>query len=99
MATEIVGHLTLPELASHTGTSTNISRSWTGRQSEPNTAVSGWLLISMVDSLLCEDVAASTLPTLTVRILASLIQLSTYSSQSIDRGVPCHAFLERLDFP
>ena len=53
----------------------------------------------MVDSLLCEDVSASTLPTLLVQIADNLVQLSIDSPQSIDKGIPCHALLERLDFP
>ena len=99
MVPEIMGHPTHPALTSHLDTSTNISKSWFGRQFEPNIIVSAWLLISMVDSLLCEDVAASTLPTWMVQIEANLIQLSTNSPYLIDWVVPCHAFLEHVDFP
>ena len=97
MAPDIVGHSTLPSLASHPDTSTNFSKSWTGRQFKPNTVVSAFLSISMVDSLVCEDMSASTLPTLILGISATLIQLTTDSPQSVDRGVPCHAILELLN--
>ena len=53
----------------------------------------------MVDSLLFMDVAASTLTTLMLQIADNLVQPSTDSPQSMDPGVPCHAFLERLYFP
>ena len=53
----------------------------------------------MVDSLIFEDVDASTIHTLMVIIAANLIQLSTDSPQLIYQGVPCHALLECLDFP
>ena len=83
---------------SHPDTYTNLSKSCTGRQFDPNTVVSAWLSISMVDPLLCEDVDASTLPNLMVQISATLIQLSTNSPQVMDWGVPWHTFLECLDF-
>ena len=70
-----------------------------GKKFEPNTFLSAWLSISIVYSLICKDVAASTLPTLLVLIAANLMQLPTDYPQSINQGVPCHAVLERLDFP
>ena len=91
-------HSTLPALAPQPDTYTDLSKSWIGKQFEPNTVVSAWLPISVVDSLLCEDVADSTLPILMIQIADNLVKLSTDSPQLIDRYIPCHAFLERLDF-
>ena len=81
MASEIVGHSTLPELASHPDTSTYISTLWMGRKFDLNTVISAQSSISMVDSLLCEDVAASTLPALMVQISAILIKIPTDSPE------------------
>ena len=39
MDPEIVVHSTLPAIASYSYTSTNLSKSFTGRQFEPNTVV------------------------------------------------------------
>ena len=39
MTPYIVGHSTLPELASHPDKSTDISKSWTGGNFKPNTVV------------------------------------------------------------
>ena len=45
MTPEIVVHSTLPSHTSQPDTSTNIPKSWIGRQFEPNTSVSVWLSI------------------------------------------------------
>ena len=70
MAPEIMGHSTLPELAPHQDTSTNLPKLWIGKKFDPNTVVSAWLSIYIVDSLICKDVVNWTLPTLIVKIAA-----------------------------
>ena len=73
MAKEIVGDSALPALASCPDTSTNIVKSWIGRQFEPSTVVLAWLSIYVTESLLCKDVAKWTLPTLNVQISTTLL--------------------------
>ena len=84
MTQDIMGQSTLPLIASHPDTSSNIQKSWIGEEFDTNTVLSVWLSISMADSLLCKDVAASTISTLMVQISANFIQLLTKSPQSID---------------
>ena len=84
MASEIVVHTTLPALESQRDKSTNLSKSLTGRQFATNTVISAWVSISVVDSIICEDVVASTLSTLMVKKSATLIELSTKSPHLID---------------
>ena len=98
MAQDIGGHSTTPALASHPNTSTDLPKSLIRSQFEPNTIVSAWLSISIAGLLLCKDVTDWTLPTLILLIDATILQPPTDSLKSIDWGVPCQAFMERLDF-